>query len=254
MSGVVLVAGTAAWRSTSTGDGGHGLFETVGAHAGELPLWRLHLARMEAAARRTGLPWLPPADLKDVVQARLREQRHDVARVSLLRGVDATRWRVDTRLRDGEDEPLRVALAAAPRAAEGDADLKLWPRPAWAAARDQARREGIHDVLLWRDEVVLEATAANVFAAVGHRLCTPPADGSILPGIARAELLGTGEPFDVAPLRLRDLMAGTPLLLTNAVYGPRWARLAGGPQPQPVPDLVQRARAAWRDVLARHGG
>jgi para-aminobenzoate synthetase/4-amino-4-deoxychorismate lyase len=48
---------------------------------------------------------------------------------------------------------------------------------------------GAAPLLVGTDGTVFEATRANVFAVRGGRLLTPPLDGSILPGVARAAVL-----------------------------------------------------------------
>jgi len=67
--------------------------------------------------------------------------------------------------------------------------IKHGSRLAWNRAVVQA---GVDEVL-WTDPSghFLEGTRSNIFAVVDGRLCTPPCDGRILPGITRAALLET---------------------------------------------------------------
>jgi branched-subunit amino acid aminotransferase/4-amino-4-deoxychorismate lyase len=250
MSGKVFADG--GWRPHRPGDDdGSGLFETMSARGGALPLWELHLQRLRRSAERVGLAFAPPPDLREVVAECLREQRLDVARVALLAGAGtgSPRWLVAGRRRDAEVEPLPVVLAPAPQGAGGD--LKRWPRPALDAARARARADGAHDAILCRGDEVLEATAYNVFVAVGGRLCTPPADGRLLPGIARAVLLRRGLPMEEASVAASDLQHSDLVVLTNAVYGPRWAQLVRRPISAAADALLAQVRAAWRDGLAQ---
>jgi para-aminobenzoate synthetase/4-amino-4-deoxychorismate lyase len=72
------------------------------------------------------------------------------------------------------------------------------------------------------DGSVLEASRASLFAVRGERLLTPPADGRILPSIARAQAievaLEAGVEVSEEPLRLADLLEGE-AFLTGSVRG-----------------------------------
>src|SRR5690606_5545028 len=89
-------------------------------------------------------------------------------------------------------------------------------------ARLAAVPAGTLPLLVDGDEV-LEAGRANVFVVFGAELATPPADGRILPGIARArviEIAGAGG-VEVVERRLRraELRAADAVLLTGSVRG-----------------------------------
>ncbi|MEZ5963872.1 MAG: aminotransferase class IV [Planctomycetota bacterium] len=248
MNGIVHSGDTWSEQEGADEGVGAGVFETVGARDGSMPLWPRHLHRMRAAARRLGLPWRPPTDLEVRVRACLELHQHDVARVRLLRLGAGCTWSVHTRRRDQEGEPLRVELTDAPRPVGGADACKVWPRPWLAAARATARRRGAHDALMWRGDLVLEATAYNVFVLVGGELRTPPADGQVLTGIGRAALLRARLPAVEAPVSLSELHASELVLLVNSVYGPRLAAVAGQAAVRDHPLLV-RARTAWRRVV-----
>ncbi len=79
---------------------------------------------------------------------------------------------------------------------------------------------------------VLEATWGNVLAVVGGRLCTPPLDGRILPGVTRRALLDVavdlGVPVAIGPLGADQLATADAVLLTSAVRGLAWVRAVEG--------------------------
>ncbi len=88
-----------------------------------------------------------------------------------------------------------------------------------------AAAEGCMPLLLDADGTVLEAARANVWVREGEALLTPPADGRILPGVSRAELLAADpnareQGFDLARLARAD-----EVFLTGSVAGRRPARL-----------------------------
>ena len=84
-------------------------------------------------------------------------------------------------------------------------------------------------LLVDSDGSVLEAAWANVWVQEGERHRTPPADGRLLPGVARAlrlaELRAAGVDVEEAVVSLEDLARGR-VVLTSSLRGPAPARLA----------------------------
>lgn len=82
---------------------------------------------------------------------------------------------------------------------------------------------GAVPLLLDSDGAVLEAARANLFAVRGEAIFTPPADGRILPGIARRtaiEVAGEeGIRVREAELRIDDLLQADEVFLTGSVRG-----------------------------------
>ena len=78
-------------------------------------------------------------------------------------------------------------------------------------------------LLVDRGDVVLEASRANVFAIRGETLVTPPADGRLLPGIARRRVMEAADASGLAPqeaeLTVDDLVAADEVLLAGSVRG-----------------------------------
>ncbi len=78
-------------------------------------------------------------------------------------------------------------------------------------------------LLVDRGEVVLEASRANVFAIRGETLVTPPADGRLLPGIARRRVMEAADASGLTPeeaeLTIGDLAAADEVLLAGSVRG-----------------------------------
>jgi para-aminobenzoate synthetase/4-amino-4-deoxychorismate lyase len=65
---------------------------------------------------------------------------------------------------------------------------------------------------------VLESGRGNVFIVEAGRLVTPPADGRILPGVTRAELIRTAD-VTVEPIDLRRLRAADEVFVTSSIRG-----------------------------------
>jgi para-aminobenzoate synthetase/4-amino-4-deoxychorismate lyase len=113
--------------------------------------------------------------------------------------------------------------------------------PAAGAALTRVDRPGGHGPHKWVDrrgmehpddgagqlicdgDELLEAGWANLFAVREETLWTPPADGRILPGMARAALLEIaaeeGLPTSERPLQAEDLYTAEETFLTNSVRG-----------------------------------
>lgn len=128
--------------------------------------------------------------------------------------------------------PLRLLpIEDLPSPVAGRRDLKLAERSDWDVAEQRARSVAADEVLTLRaDGTVGETSRGNLFAQVGDRFVTPPADGTLLPGVARTVLLhrlrSIGASVDERPLHVEELDRAR-LWSTNAVHGPRPAVLVG---------------------------
>ncbi|MGD0702053.1 MAG: aminodeoxychorismate synthase component I [Trebonia sp.] len=135
--------------------------------------------------------------------------------------------------------PLQASVEVVPLPpASAAAAIRLLPvvvaggigRPKWRdrrlLAELNARAGPAADAqLLITDETgeVLETDRANVFAVIDGVLLTPPADGRLLPGTARAAVMRAARADAVKvgqkPLTLDQLTAATEVFVTNAVVG-----------------------------------
>jgi len=105
-----------------------------------------------------------------------------------------------------------------------------------------------------RDGCVLETTRASVFAVGADGVVrTPPLDGRILPGVARARVIAllraAGLELREESLRLEQLLAASELLATGSVRGVEPIRsvdgvAVGGPGPVSAA-LARELRALW---------
>jgi branched-subunit amino acid aminotransferase/4-amino-4-deoxychorismate lyase len=70
---------------------------------------------------------------------------------------------------------------------------------------------------------VLEASRSNVFAVVGGALVTPPLNGRVLPGVARARVIELARAAGISVaeriLSLHELAAADEVFLTGGVRG-----------------------------------
>lgn len=224
-------------------------FETMGAKHGGLPLWDLHLARLQLAAQRLGLPFAPQPSWRAAAGELLRGNGHDdaILRLAVVPSAATVHLVMVTRARS----PIRV-VQLLPTVVERPADappgdLKAEPRAYYDAVRQQAQDGGADDgLVIDRDGSLLEAALGNVWLRVDGAWVTPALDGRVLPGIARALLLGAAARAGGAVVERRcdlaDLHRATALAHSNAVYGPRPATLVG--QPAAV-EIIDRELGAW---------
>jgi branched-chain amino acid aminotransferase len=201
---------------------GEGLFETMHAEAGRVPLLERHLARLTDSADALGLAPMPGRDaMREAVEGVLGGLPPGPARVRLTASPRPTL--------------LVEATAEPPLPAEPPAARAVSVRGAWCPTariaehktlsiaghrREQrvAERAGADHALLLDDRGRLgEAAIANVFCLVDGRAVTAPARG-LLAGVARQVVLGAlaAEEGDLEEPVWR---AAREIVLTNAVRG-----------------------------------
>jgi para-aminobenzoate synthetase/4-amino-4-deoxychorismate lyase len=77
---------------------------------------------------------------------------------------------------------------------------------------------GVEPLIVDLSGEVLESGSGNVFVVEGDTLVTPPADGRILPGITRAELIASAD-VAIEPVDLDRLRAADDVFVTSAIRG-----------------------------------
>jgi branched-chain amino acid aminotransferase len=247
---------------------GDGLFETMRAAGGRVPLLGRHLARLRAGAALLGLPVpLDDAGLAAAASALLEAEglRDAAIRLTLTRGPGP--------------RGLLPPPAPAPTVLLAAFPLPAPPPPARAAFVQVTRRNersplsrlkalGYLDNLLalqearaaGTDEPILLNTAgrlacaatANLFLIAGGTLLTPPLAEGVLPGITRALVLELARGLGVAcrevPLPPEHLARAEGAFLTSSLAGMRAITYLDG---QPLGDgtphpLAEMLQTAWQ--------
>lgn len=221
-----------------------GLFETLLVAAARPVELEAHLARLGASFEGAFDAALP-ADLEERVRVRCH-------------GLALGRLRLT--VAPADPEPT-VEIGAEPVAAanvfpvrENGAQLRSQLLPGGLGADKWADRRRLAStpppdlpLLLDRGGEVLEAGRANVFVVRRGTLLTPPADGRILPGIARAAVIGAAAAAGIAVrearLRREELLDADEVFLTGSVRGIEPARALDG-QPLAAATEVSRRLAA----------
>jgi len=246
----------AADRGLTYGDG---LFETLRVVGDVVPLWSRHVERLSASAARLRLP-APDTDAMLAEVRRLADGLDDaVARITFTAGLGPRGY-----ARPGLVSPTTV-IGVGPLSLATDGyrdgialrlcDTRLGDQPLLAGMKHLNRLEQVlarseWDDARWQEGLMADlqgrivcATAANLFAVRDGRLVTPPVDRCGVAGVARAEILATGD-VGIAPLSMQMLLEADEVFLTSAVRGILPVRAFAGRTWQPGP-VTRHWQAHW---------
>ena len=223
MSGLVFVDGEqVAWPGPARIDDpnarpGLGLFETMRARRGAVPLLSRHLARLTASASALGLPCRSAAAIRHLVGAAISGVGTGEHRVRLVLN-ETGQIVVDVNPFEAGTTQVRLTTVLGPVQVEGFAEHKTTAYLPYIRAREHAVASGAHHALLVRaDGAVLEADHGSVVALIGGDLVTPHA-ADILPGIARTLLI---QRLGITQERLAvgDIIDAGAVYVVNALRG-----------------------------------
>jgi para-aminobenzoate synthetase / 4-amino-4-deoxychorismate lyase len=241
--------------SPTTPDPARGLFETMLIADGRPVRPAAHLDRLAISARAVFEQDLP-AELPASIAAAARPLQLGRMRIDLTPEAGGLRFEIAA-------EPIDPAIFFPSR--ENGADIRTIHQPDWAGAHKWADRDWLEGVeaefgeavplILIAGDEVLEAGRANIFLVTDGALATPPADGRILPGTARASTLDLaadlGIPTAERHLHLEDLRQADDLFLTSSLRGIRPVRSLDGESLKNSDPLVERLagelRRRWLD-------
>src|SRR5215468_2277993 len=231
-----------------------GVFTSLLVTNGETRRLADHVARLDASARQLFGKGLPPA-LGDSLVAKLSQSPAGRLRMSVQPAGGPLRALVEVVPLD--QPPVQVSLR--PAVIEGGLGAHKWLDRRLLAdlSRSMALQPGEQLLIEDADGDVLETDRANIFAVIGGMLHTPPADGRLLPGVARAAVLRAarraGLGVSVTPISRAQLLAASEVFVTNAVHGARPVRsLADSPAAwQAGPVASQMAAALTRQPPSR---
>lgn len=188
-----------------------------------IPLLERHLERLKASARRLGFAFDRHAARNELQAATFRLEQP--SRVRLLLSPSGAIAVEAGPLPPALSEPVSVALVPLP---VSPADFRLRHKTSDRRFYDAARQgTGCFDVaFVAPDGQVTEGSFTSIFVEREGLLHTPPLSAGLLPGVLRAELLGTGRAVEAA-VRPADLAQG--FYVGNAVRGLIRARLVAEP-------------------------
>lgn len=231
-------------------DPGKGVFETLLVADGGPVELDAHLARLGRSVEEVFCE--PAPDAREEVLARTGGIGLGRLRLTVARDDSG---RLGTEIVTAEVEPEAVfpgperGAALRSVAAEGGLGAHKWvDRELLVDA--EAEAPGTVPLLVDGDGAALEAGRANVFAVRDGVLITPPLDGRILPGIARARVIEAAREAGIEVreerVALEELRGDEEVFLTGSVRGVEPAvSLDGDPLPRSGP-LTERLAAALR--------
>ncbi len=239
---VLAAAGLPAWdEPRPSGRGSGPAFDTVLVVDGTVVEGAAHLERFRGSTDIDAGPAMAAAVARP--DAATGPQPADIAARAGRIPTGPGAWRLRLDEADGK-VVITTSPAQRPAVFEGrwdEAEITLVEVPdglgphKWAdrsLGQDLERRHAPFVPVLCEAGEVLEATWANVLAVIGGRLCTPPLDGRILPGVTRRAVLDVavdlGVPVAIGPLWVDQLATADAVLLTSAVRGLVWVRAVEG--------------------------
>lgn len=213
---------------------GWGVFSTIRVFDGVLFAFERHWERMKSDAARMLVPFLEdPAELRAMLLRLVEANQayNATLRVAVVRNQGGA-WEgpgmerpfdviAFTAVLTGWGDQVKLAVQKQARHSQcpfaGTKILSWSHNLVWL---EQARARGFDEVILLneRDEVS-ECTSANVFAAIGGKVYTPPLSSGCLPGITRQVLLAesqaTGYPIEEKVLSLADLLSAEAVFISS---------------------------------------
>ena len=213
---------------------GWGVFSTMRVFDGILFAYERHWARMNRDARLLGVPMpAEPDQLENLLLALVEANhaRNATLRVAVVRNrggqfegpAVARDYDIVAFTTEVKSWGNGVKLGVVPQARHAGSPFAGTKMLSWSfnlCWYEAAHKSGLDEVVLLneRDEVS-ECTSANLFAAMGNEVWTPPLSSGCLPGITRELLLGEIHVpnFKVIEktMRLEDLAAADEVFITS---------------------------------------
>jgi para-aminobenzoate synthetase / 4-amino-4-deoxychorismate lyase len=247
-------------HGSSRPDPGKGIFETllvVDGHPVELDA---HLARLAASIEEL-YGAAAATDPGEEIIERARGMRLGRLRATLAPDTDGG---LTTEIITAEVDPAVVfpgperAVSAHTLLLEGGLGAHKWVDRDLIDETEARLPADAVPLLVDHGGAVLEASRANVFAVRGETLATPPADGRILPGIARRRVIKAAQAAGLqtrdAELTIGDLIAADEVFLAGSVRGVEPVRAIDGVQLAPQGGagarIAAELRGAWMPTQA----
>lgn len=202
---------------------GEGIFETMRAEGGAVPLLDRHLDRLTASFAALEIPGMPDRDaVERCVSMAVGAAGGGLLKVRLT-ATPAPTILVEVTPATVPADALAHGLSAISLRGwwipeHHLAEHKTLARVGYRRADRMAERQGADTALLLdRDGRLGEATTANVFAVIDGALVTPPAEG-LLPGVTRALVMEQND-VQVRHIAEPEWRAASELILTSGVSG-----------------------------------
>jgi branched-chain amino acid aminotransferase len=231
---------------------GDGLFETIKVTDGAMPLFQLHMQRMQHSLSVLQME-LPPSYTPDHIQetilnlCRRNNTLHAArVRITIIRGNGTLHSSTTSHASIIiQSEPLSADYLAlnttgftidvyteVQKSCDLLANLKSNNYLPYVMAALYSRKQQLNDCLLLNSHGrICDATIANIFWVHNDHIFTPPLSEGGVAGVMRKHLLyelpNAGYTVHEKLCTLASLEAADEIFLTNALYGIRWVRQFG---------------------------
>jgi branched-chain amino acid aminotransferase len=250
---------------------GWGVFSTIRVADGVLFAWERHWARMQHDARLLRVPF--PTDSEAVRRSLLRLVEANHAQTGTLRIVvvrnrggiwegpgldrDYDLIALTTKLKDWGEGTRLAVVPQARHSAQMFAGVKSLSWSMNLCWYEMAQSRGYDEALLLNEHgQVSECTSANIFAAVGERVYTPPRSSGCLPGVTRDVLLSgahvSGIVVEEKELRLEDLEQADEVFITSTTRNLLSVVAIEGIQVRQRGDVRRRVSEAFSEYVKNY--
>ena len=250
---------------------GWGVFSTIRVADGVLFAWERHWARMQHDARLLRVPF--PTDSEAVRRSLLRLVEANQAQTGTLRIVvvrnrggiwegpgldrDYDLIALTTKLKDWGEGTRLAVVPQARHSAQMFAGVKSLSWSMNLCWYEMAQSKGYDEALLLNEHgLVSECTSANLFAAVGERVYTPPLSSGCLPGVTRDVLLSgahvSGIVVEEKELRLEDLAQADEVFITSTTRNLLSVLAIEGIQVRQRGDVRRRVSEAFSEYVRKY--
>jgi branched-chain amino acid aminotransferase len=250
---------------------GWGVFSTIRVADGVLFAWERHWARMQHDAKLLRVPF--PTDSEAVRRSLLRLVEANQAQTGTLRIVvvrnrggiwegpgldrDYDLIALTTKLKDWGEGTRLAVVPQARHSAQMFAGVKSLSWSMNLCWYEMAQSRGYDEALLLNEHgLVSECTSANLFAAVGDRVYTPPLASGCLPGVTRDVLLSgarvPGIVVEEKDLRLEDLAQADEVFITSTTRNLLSVQTIEGIQVRQTGDARRRVSEAFSQYVRNY--
>jgi len=212
-----------------------------------------HLARLYSSLEALFPDRTPPAELVGAIDTHARNIAFGGLRITAAPTADGE---IDATIGPAEIDPGRILPSEPPTidahslVLRGGLGGHKWAdRAILDEVQGRLGADAVPVIFDW-DGTLLEASRSNVFAVAGRTLLTPPADGRILPGIARACTLeiAAAAGFEVRETELcrEDLATADEVFMTGSLRGVERVRTLDGDRLKSKGEITARVAAGLR--------
>ena len=218
---------------------GDGLFETMRAAIGRIPLLEGHLRRLIAGCRRLRMPAPSREALLAAAGSAAAGLDDGVVKLLVTRGSGGRGYRppeapsprilvsahgAPEAPRQWYSEGVRVRICATRIGrSSATAGLKHLGRLEQVLASAELKADEAEGLMLDENDRVIEGIRCNLFIVTGNGLVTPPIDMSGVAGVMRALIIDRARQTDMEcreeAIGLDELREASEILLTNSVLG-----------------------------------